>query len=96
MDRLYVLGPGDARIVDLDLLALEQDVAAVSMIGARQTLDQCLFASAVVARQAHDFTGKKGNRDMIDCLDAPRRQSRYSATRPEGRRDWRSWEIVLI
>ncbi len=48
---------GIARVVDVDLLAFDEDVAMVALVGAGQDLDQRRLAGAVVAQQAHHFAG---------------------------------------
>ena len=60
-------------LVDLDLLAVDQDLARVGLIGARQALDQRRFARAVVAQKAHDFAGVKIDGDVVHGLDPAER-----------------------
>ena len=70
VDRLDAERLGIARIVDVDFLAVDEDLAVVALVGAGQDLDQRRLAGAVVAEKADDFAGIKIDRRMVDGLDA--------------------------
>ena len=59
VDRLDVVAPGVAGRADLGLLAVDQDLAGVGMVGAGEHLDQRRLAGAVVAEQADDLAGEE-------------------------------------
>ena len=57
------------RAVDVHLLALEDDLAAVGRVGARDALDQRRLAGAVVADERHHLAGAHLEVDVGQRLD---------------------------
>ena len=82
IDRLDAVSLGVARIVDLRFLAVDEDRAAVALIGARQHLDQRRLAGAVVAEQADDLAGIEIDRGVVDRLDAAESDRDVASSRP--------------
>jgi hypothetical protein len=73
VDGLDLVVTRIARIVDRCLLAIDVDLAAVALQGARQHFHQNRFARAVVAEHTDHFARVEVDGDMVDGLDAAER-----------------------
>ena len=60
-----------SRRVDGHRLAVDIDLTGVSLLGARERLDQCRLAGAVATDQAEDLTPTQVDTDAIDSVDTP-------------------------
>ena len=73
VDRLDAVSLGVARIADVGLLAVDEDVAGIALVGAGQDLDQRRLAGAVVAEQPDHLAGVEIDAGVVDGLDAAER-----------------------
>jgi hypothetical protein len=70
VDGLDAAGHGLLRRPELDLLALDEDPAAVRRMGAGEHLDQGRLAGAVVADEPHDLAGLGMEVDVDERMHA--------------------------
>ena len=70
VDRLDAVFLGVARIVDVGGLAVDQDLAAIALVGAGENLDKRRLAGAVVAEQGDDLAGIEIDRGIVHGMDA--------------------------
>ncbi|ENN88049.1 hypothetical protein RHSP_51373 [Rhizobium freirei PRF 81] len=70
VDRLDAVFLGVARRADIGGFAINQDVAAVTLVGAGEDLDQGRFAGAVMAEKGDDFAGVEVHRGVVDRVNA--------------------------
>ena len=89
VDRLDPVGLGVARVLDRDRLAVDEDLAAVGRVGARQGPDQRRLAGAVAADEADDLARRAGRRTRPRRRGRRRRRRGCRAARRAGRR-WRA------
>ncbi len=65
---------GLRRVVDLERLAAEEDLAGVDAVDAGQRLDQRRLAGAVLAEQGVHLAGEQPERDVVEGEDARERR----------------------
>jgi hypothetical protein len=71
-------------VVDRRLAAVDEDLAAVALVGAREHLHQRRLAGAVVAEHADHLAGVEVDRDVVDGLDAAEGDFACRASRRAG------------